>query len=481
MSETTLPDGVGRVLTSQEEMEPFLRDFTGRFVGAARHVVMPTETAEVSRLLRWCSAQGIPIVTQGGNTGLAGGATPDASGDAILLSLIKMNRLRTLDLTGNTITVESGMVLQTLQDTATASNRFFPLALGAQGSCTVGGNLSTNAGGTGVLRYGSMRDLCLGLEVVTPSGDVMGGLRGLRKDNTGYDLRDLYIGAEGTLGVITAATLKLYPTPQARVTAWAGVASVDRAIELLLLAQQALSADLTAFELMSSYCVELVERKFADSPRVLARPQPWYVLLESSDQESASHAVARFETMMADACDRGVIVDAAVAQSERQSQQFWKIRERIGLSQPRNIKHDISLPTGRIAEFIARMEDLVRSAYPECRSVVVGHLGDGNIHYNVEPPTGLDETSFSALEKAVHRTVYDEVDRLRGSMSAEHGIGASKVEDLRRYKSDVELALMHAIKQALDPLGIMNPGKLIADPRITPPGDRHRLSDGGLT
>lgn len=461
MSRELIPSDVGRVITSPEEMVPFTRDYTGRFTGSARCVVLPTETAQVSRLLRWCSANHVPVVAQGGNTGLAGGATPDVSGQAIVLSLTRMNQLRALDLAGNAVTVEAGMVLQRLQEIARDASRFFPLSLGAQGSCTVGGNLSTNAGGTGVLRYGNMRELCLGLEVVTPAGEVLDGLRSLRKDNTGFDLRDLYIGAEGTLGIITAATLKLYPTPKARVTTWAALSSPAQALDLLSLAQQALGSDLTAFELMSDYCVGLVRQKFPDTPKVFGNPFAWYVLMESSDQESEEHATERFEALMADALEQGVVDDAAIAQSKAQSLEFWKTRERMGLSQPKNIKHDISLPIGQIADFIERMDQVIQSTYPDCRTVVLGHLGDGNLHYNVEPIRKLDEADFHALEKQVHRTVYDEVERLNGSMSAEHGIGAAKVDDLRRYKSGVALNLMRSIKQALDPQGILNPGKIL--------------------
>jgi len=353
------------------------------------------------------------------------------------------------------------MVLQRVQEAARAAGRFFPLALGAQGTCTIGGNLSTNAGGTGVLRYGNARELCLGLEVVTPAGEVLDGLRGLRKDNTGYDLRDLYIGAEGTLGVITGATLKLYPEPAARVTALAAVASPAEALRLLALGQQLLGAELTAFELMSDYCVELVGTRFPDTQPVFAEAPPWYVLLESSDLQSEAHAVERFEALMTRAFDDGAILDAAIAQSHAQSQQFWLLRERIAHAQPRNIKHDISLPISRLADFIAEMDPALRQAYPGVRIVALGHMGDGNLHYNVEPPEPLEQAAFAALEKRVHRTVFDLVERMQGSMSAEHGIGAAKTEDLQRYKSPVALALMRSIKRALDPLGIMNPGKVL--------------------
>ncbi|MGJ7498072.1 FAD-binding oxidoreductase [Variovorax sp. RT4R15] len=476
MSEYTMPSDVGRILTSPEEVFPFTRDYTGRFTGPARCVVLPTETAEVSRLLRWCSANGVPVVAQGGNTGLAGGATPDCCGQAIVLSVTRMSRLRALNLADSTVTVEAGMVLQTLQDIARDTNRFFPLALGSQGTCTIGGNLSANAGGTGVLRYGNMRELCLGLEVVTPTGEVFDGLRSLRKDNSGYDLRDLYIGAEGTIGITTAATLKLYSPPKARGTTWVAQSSLEQTLRLLTLAQQALGTDLTAFELMSDYCIQLVGRKLGNGPKVFANTFAWYVLMESSDQESEAHAIGRFESLMADAFEQGVIENAAIAQSEAQSLQFWRIRERIGLSRPKNIKHDISLPIGQVANFVERMEKLIESIHPGCWTVVLGHLGDGNLHYNVEPIQELEDSALLALDKQVHRTVYDEVDRLRGSMSAEHGIGAAKVDDLRRYKSDVTLKLMRSIKQALDPQGIPNSGKLLGAAACAAENDLSLLS-----
>ncbi len=455
-------DRVGRVLTDPDVLTPFEQDWNKRFIGRARCVVQPESTSQVAALLRWCSANQTPVIPQGGNTNMTGAATPDDSGAAVILSLSRMNRVRSVDAVGNTVTVDAGVVLQTLQQVATDAGRLFPLALGAQGTCQIGGNLSTNAGGTGVLRYGNTRELCLGLEVVTPAGDVLDDLRGLRKDNTGYDLRDLYIGAEGTLGVITGATLKLYPQPVARVTALAALASPDHALRLLGLAQQMLGASLTAFELMSGYCLQLVGAKFGDTPRVFDAAHPWYVLLESSDLESEAHAVERFEALMGTAIEQEIVLDAAVAQSIAQTKQFWLVRERIALSQPKNIKHDISLPIARIGAFIEENGRAVLQRFPGTRMTILGHMGDGNLHYNVEPPQGLSDAQFVQLEKDVHRFVYDAVDAERGSMSAEHGIGRAKVADLAHYKSGVALGLMRAIKQALDPNGIMNPGKVLA-------------------
>ena len=455
------PADAGRTLTEPAQIAPFLTDWNKRFTGAARCVVQPESTSQVAALLRWCNEHRVPVVPQGGNTNMTGAATPDASGAAVVLSMARMNRVRAVDPLGNTLVAEAGVVLETLQQTAHEAGRLFPLALGAQGSCMIGGNLSTNAGGTGVLRYGNTRELCLGLEVVTPAGDVLDDLRGLRKDNTGYDLRDLYVGAEGTLGVITAATLKLYPLPVARVTAWAALSSPQHALQLLELAQRMLGASLTAFELMSDYCVQLVAAKFSDTPEVFADAHPWFVLLESSDLESEAHAIERFEALMAAALEQDIVRDAAIAQSIAQTRQFWLIRERIALSQPKNIKHDISLPIAKIGDFVEATGRQITARFAGTRMTVLGHLGDGNLHYNVEPPAGLSDAEFLQLEKDVHHFVYDAVDTARGSMSAEHGIGQAKVGDLQRYKPDVALGLMRTIKQALDPHGIMNPGKVL--------------------
>jgi FAD/FMN-containing dehydrogenase len=459
-----LPDGIGRVLTAPADTAPFLTDWRRRFSGRARAVVQPGSTAEVATLVRWCAAHRVPIVPQGGNTGLVGGGTPDGRGDAILLSLARMNRVRSIDPINNTITAEAGVVLAGVQQAALGAQRLFPLSLGAEGSCMLGGNLSTNAGGTGVLRYGNARELCLGLEVVTPAGDVLDGLIGLRKDNTGYDLRDLFIGAEGTLGVITAATMKLYPLPAAQVTALAALASPQQALRLLELAQRMLGPALTGFEMMSDYCLQLVARHFPDSARVFAEPHPWCVLLESSDLESEAHATERFGALMERALEQGIVLDAAVAQSIAQSRQFWQIRERIPDAQAAagaNFKHDISVPISAIGEFVEATGAAIARACPGTRMVVFGHLGDGNLHYNAEPPAGLDDAAFLALEQQVHHLVYDAVAARRGSISAEHGVGQVKRDDLPRYKSPVALALMRTLKQALDPHGIMNPGKVL--------------------
>ena len=459
-----IPEGVGRVLTAADETAPFLTDWRRRWRGRAIAVVQPSSTAEVAALVRWCASRHVPIVPQGGNTGLTGASVPDDSGRAVLLSLSRMNRVRAIDTVNDTITVEAGAVLASVQSAAHDAGRLFPLSLAAEGSCTIGGNLSTNAGGTAVLRYGNARELCLGLEVVTAEGEVWDGLRGLRKDNTGYDLRDLFVGAEGTLGVITAATMKLYPLPAARLTAIAAVASPHAALALLGLARDALGASLTGFEMMSDLCLTLVAKHFADCPKPLADAHPYYVLLESSDAEGEAHAGARFDALLERAIGDGVVADAVVAQSMAQSRRLWALRENISEAQAaegKNVKHDISVPISSIGEFVESTDAALARAFPGVRMVVFGHLGDGNLHYNVSPPEGVADDAFLAQEDAINALVHDAVAARSGSISAEHGIGVLRRDELPRYKSPVELALMRRIKQALDPQGLMNPGKLL--------------------
>ncbi len=454
----------GRLLTQPEDTAPFLTDWRKRYTGAALAVAQPDATEDVAAIVRWCAQRGVAVVPQGGNTSLVGGSVPYESGRSLLLSLARMNRVRAVDTVNNTITVEAGCILQNLQQAARNAGRLFPLSLAAEGSCTIGGNLSTNAGGVQVLRYGNTRELCLGLEVVTPSGDVWSGLRGLRKDNTGYDLKDLYIGAEGTLGVITAATMKLYPLPVAQVTAVAAVPDPQAAMRLLELAQARLAASLTAFELISDYCLTIVERHFAQCRRPLAAPSPWYVLLESSDAESEAHAAERFEALCGEALESGTITDAAIAASIAQSREFWALRESVPEAQVlegKNIKHDISVPISSIDRFIVETNAKIEGAYPGVRMVVFGHLGDGNLHYNVSPAPGLSPDAFMANEPALNRIVHDAVAAHRGSISAEHGVGRLKREENVRYKPALEIELMRSIKQALDPQGIMNPGKVV--------------------
>ena len=439
-------------------------DWRKRYRGRALAVVRPGSTAEVAAVVRACAAQGTAVVPQGGNTGLVGGGVPDASGTQVLLSLARLNRVRAIDAANLTMTVEAGCVLHSVQHAAAARGLLFALSLAAEGSCTIGGNLATNAGGTQVLRYGTARELCLGLEVVTPAGDIWEGLAGLRKDNTGYDLRDLYIGSEGTLGVITAATLKLHPQPAARGTALAACASLEDCVALLGLAQARLSAGLTAFEVMNALSLALVARHFPALPQPLGA-SPWTVLLEQSDAESPAHARALLEGLLAAALEGGKITNAVVAESLQQSHQLWHLRESIPLAQGQegpNIKHDIALPVSRIAGFVAHTDAVLVRRFPGVRLVDFGHLGDGNLHYNVQAPVGVDAASFlGEYEAAVNALVYDAVQAHGGSISAEHGIGSLKRDELTRRKSPVALSLMRAIKQALDPQGLMNPGRLL--------------------
>ena len=459
--------GAGHVLTSSADTAPFLTDWRGRFTGSALAVLRPASTGEVAALVQACAQWRVPLVPQGGKTGLVLGGVPDASGAAVVLSLARMNQVRAVDAVNRTMTVDAGCILQTVQEAAAAHDCLFPLSLAAEGSCTIGGNLSTNAGGTAVLRYGNARELCLGLEAVTPHGEIWHGLRALRKDNTGYDLRDLLIGAEGTLGVITGAVLKLFPQPKAVLTALVALASPRHALDLLTLAQDRCGPSLTGFELMSDVCLRLVATHFPS----LAQPfqgsaagHAWYVLLELSSSQSQAHAVALLESAIEDAIGSAIADDAVVATSHAQARGLWQLREHIPLAQAaagKNVKHDIALPVSLIAGFIARTDARVRAAFPACQLVCFGHLGDGNLHYNVAPPPGVAHADFLANQAALNRIVHDSVAESGGSISAEHGIGALKRGELAHYKSSVEMNMMRAIKAALDPLGIMNPGKIL--------------------
>ena len=457
--------GEAHVLTEPHDTAAFLTDWRRRYTGATCAVLRPGTAEEVAAIVRLAVSHRIPLVPQGGNTGLAGGATPDTSGKQAVISLARLTRVRALDTQNNTITVEAGVILAEVQARAREAGRLFALSLAAEGSCTIGGNLATNAGGTGVLRYGNARELCLGLEVVTPQGDIWNGLRGLRKDNTGYDLRDLYIGAEGTLGIITAAVMKLHPLPAAQVTALAALASPDAALEFLSLAQRTAGALLTGFELMSDFCLRLVGKHFPQLRYPFDKAHPQIVLLELSDGESEAHARGLFEQMMEAALDDGLVDDAVVAENLAQSRAFWVLREHIPLAQAEeglNIKHDIAVPISRIGTFIAESDAAIAAAIPGARMVTFGHLGDGNLHYNVQAPEGGDAKAFLAqYQAAINRLVYDSVIRHHGSISAEHGLGQLKADEAAHYKSAVELSLMRTLKHALDPLGLMNPGKVL--------------------
>ena len=393
--------GPANVLT--DDLDAYVTDWRKRAHGRALCVVRPGNTAEVAGVVQACAAQGVSIVPQGGNTGLVVGSIPDASGTQVLLSLQRMNAVRALDGQNLTVTVEAGCVLQQLQTKAEEAGFLFPLSLGSEGSCTIGGNLSTNAGGTQVVRYGNTRELCLGLEVVTAEGEILNGLVGLRKDNTGYDLRDVFIGAEGTLGIITAATMKLYPMPAATLTAWAAVPSMALAVEFLGLAHQHLGAGLTGFEVMNQFSLSLVDKHYPQLRVPLWRDTPWCVLLENADSESEAHARERFEALMASAMDAGCVTDAVVAESLAQARNLWHIRESITLAQAEeglNIKHDISIPISSIPEFVDVTDAQLAEQIPGARFVDFGHLGDGNLHYNVQAPEGDDVREFQKIGRA---------------------------------------------------------------------------------
>ncbi len=459
--------GAANVLT-EGDLIAWEQDWRRRVHGKALAVVRPGNTQEVAAVVRACADENISIVPQGGNTGLSVGSTPDESGTQVVLSLTRMNAVRHIDHDNLTMTVDAGCILQSLQEAADKEDFLFPLSLAAEGSCTIGGNLGTNAGGTQVVRYGNTRDLCLGLEVVTPEGEIWDGLKGLRKDNTGYDLRDLFIGSEGTLGVITGATMKLYPKPAAQLTAWAAVPSMPAAVRLLGLAHRQLGAGLTGFEVMGQFALSFVSRHmpqlripFTD----MKDEAPYCVLLENSDSESEQHARERFEQLLELALEDGCVVDAVVAESLAQANELWHIRESIPLAQAEegpNIKHDISVAASRIPDYVEYTDAMLQRELPGVRIVNFGHLGDGNLHYNVQAPSEGDPKAFMLEhEDRVNHLVYESVAKFGGSFSAEHGVGGLKVDKLQKYQSPVALKMMRAVKNALDPQGIMNPGRVL--------------------
>ena len=458
--------GASHVLT-EGDLSAWEQDWRKRARGKALAVVRPGSTDEVARVVKACAAAGTAIVPQGGNTGLAVGSVPDGSGSQVVLSLTRLNAIREIDAANLTVTVEAGCVLQVLQEAAEKAGFLFPLSLAAEGSCTIGGNLATNAGGTQVVRYGNARELCLGLEVVTAQGEVWHGTSGLRKDNTGYDLRDLLVGSEGTLGIITAATMKLYPLPAAQLTAWAAVPSLDHAVTLLGLAHQKLGAGLTGFEVMGQFALSLVGKHMPQLrvPFLGDEATPYCVLLENSDSESEDHARARFEALLETAFEDGCVTDAVIAENLTQAHQLWHIRESIPLAQAEeglNIKHDISIGVSRIPAFVAETDALLQKEIAGVRLVNFGHLGDGNLHYNVQAPVDGDAKVFlREQEERVNTLVYDQVEKFGGSFSAEHGIGELKVHKLEKHKSPVALGMMRAIKGALDPQNVLNPGRVL--------------------
>ncbi len=452
------------LVADRADHAPFVVDWREQYHGKAAAVVKPASTEEAARVVKLLSEAGIAMVPQGGNTSLCGASTPDGSGTQVVINLSRMNRVRAVDVDNNTMTAEAGCVLANLQEVADRHDRLFPLSLAAEGSCEIGGNLSTNAGGTAVLRYGNTRELVLGLEVVLADGRVWNGLRGLRKDNTGYDLKHLFVGAEGTLGIITAAVLKLFPKPRSRATALVAVKDPAAAVALLTKLRQRCGERVTGYELMARVCLDIVMRHMPDTRDPFAGPHPWYVLVELSDSAEGPQLQAMLEGALEAGVDEGLIRDAAVAASQAQRAALWKIREDIPEAQKvdgPSVKHDVAVPVSRVPQLIERADRALAERFPGIRIVAFGHVGDGNIHYNCSKPEPQDAEDFFAQGPEVNHIVYDVVHGLDGSISAEHGLGRLKREEIRRYKDALELDLMRAVKAALDPRGLMNPGKVL--------------------
>ena len=446
-------------------MEPFLREERGTYYGAAQAVLRPVSTEEVSAIVKICAEARLPIFPQGGNTGLAGGAVPSEDGSGVVLSFSRMNRVREIDPIDYSITVEAGVILADVQKAAENADRLFPLSLGAEGSCQIGGNISTNAGGIQVLRYGNTRSLVLGLEVVLADGRVWHGLRALRKDNTGYDMKQLFIGGEGTLGIITAATLRLFPLPKAVETAFLGLTRVEDAMELFSRARKASGDQLTAFELISRFGVDMALKRVNGIIDPLPTIFPWYVLLEVSSSEAQSGLLETLERFLSDSMEARLIKDGVIAKSGTQARDLWRIREGVVEAQKfegASVKHDISVPVSKVATFITGAHAAIEAWMPGIRPNAFGHVGDGNIHYNVHQPASAEKDAFLARQMELNRIVHDIAVGLNGSISAEHGIGRLKVAELAHYKEPLEIEMMRRVKQVLDPDGIMNPGKILA-------------------
>ena len=444
------------------QIEPYLIDSRGVYRGATPLLVRPRTAAEVCEIVRLCAEARIAIVPQGGNTGRVGGAVPSEAGDEIVLSLSRLSAIRSVDVGDEAITVEAGCVLSAVQEAADKAGRLFPLSLASEGTCQIGGTISTNAGGTTVLRYGMMRELVLGLEVVLPDGRLWDGLRGLRKDNTGYDLKQLFIGAEGTLGIITAAVLRLFPRPRETATALVAVPDVRSALAILGSLREASGGAVSAYELVARGAVELVLRHVPGCTDPMDEPHPWYVLTEVAAADSSARPA--LEASLASAIEAGWAIDAVLAESGAQAAALWRLRETIPEAETRegaSIKHDIAVPPSCVAAFMDRARAALAEAVSGVRFVSFGHLGDGNIHFNLSQPEGADPGDFLGRREAVDRIVFDIVADLDGSISAEHGVGQARRAAIRRYKSTVEIGLMQTIKTALDPHNIMNPGKLV--------------------
>ena len=460
--------GVKNIAQKEDDIEPYVTETRGIYFGKTLLVLKPANTQEVSQILKLANDNEIGVVPLSGRTGHVGGGVPNADGTEIVISIERMNNIREVDMLGNTMSVDAGVVLQTIQEEADKNDRLFPLSLGAQGSCLIGGNISTNAGGTGVLAYGNTRELVMGLEVVLASGEIWNGLRKLKKDNTGYDLRDLFVGAEGTLGIVTGAVLKLFPKPKGREVAFCGVETPEQALKHLNTAQGIAGKSLTGFEIMPLMGLQFVLRNISESRDPLSSTYPWYVLVEISSGRSAEDANAIFLEIMEAAFEAGELSDAAIAQNEKQQLDFWALREDMSESQKPeggSIKHDISVPVHLMPNFLKRADEVLKREIPDARICGFGHMGDGNIHYNITQPVSDDieatKKIFMAQREHINDLIHALVVEMNGSISAEHGIGVMKRDLMARTKQPVELEMMRSIKKALDPKGIMNPGKVL--------------------
>lgn len=455
--------GPAHALTDPEDQAPFLTEWRRLWYGRTPVVLQPGSVEEVAAICRLATETGTPIVPQGGNTGLVGGQVPDETGHEIVLSLSRLNRIREVDALGNTMTVEAGVILETVQNAADEADRLFPLSLASEGSCQIGGNIAANAGGTAVLAYGNTRDLVLGLEVVLPTGEILCGLRKLKKDNAGYDMKHLFIGSEGTLGIITAAVLKLFPRPKARSVAFVAVAAPDQAVALLNRARSAAGSDLVAFELICRGALEFSLRHAHGARDPLAEVSPWYVLMEiiGADDERARTAM---ETVLGDGLEAGEATDAVLAESLEQGRALWSLRHSLSevqIHEGGSIKHDVSLPVAAVPAFLEQATAAVLELIPGCRPVPFGHLGDGNIHFNVSQPVGADKKAYLERWDEMNAVVHGIVAEMNGSFAAEHGVGRLKRHILSTARSPAEMALMRRLKATLDPAGILSPGSVL--------------------
>jgi FAD/FMN-containing dehydrogenase len=455
------PDGI---LTDAADIAPYLTDHRKLYQGRALAVIVPRSVEQISRLLRFCNENRIGVVPHGGNTGYCGGATPDESGKQVVVSMRRMNRIRGVDALNYSLVAEAGCILADVQRAADEAERFFPLSLGSEGTCQIGGNLSTNAGGLSVLRYGMMRELVLGLEVVLADGRVLSSLGALRKDNTGYDIKSLFLGAEGTLGIITAASVKLFPKIRSSATALVAVPKVRAAVDLLARLREASGDRISSFELIPRIGIELTTQYIPGVIDPLQQPYSWYVLCELTSARAADPLDTIMEEALGAALEDGLVLDAALARNERERAALWKLRETIPEAQRidgASLKHDISVTITALPDFVERASRWVEDNVPDGRLVIYGHVGDGNLHFNLNQAPGSDRNIFLAREPAIKRAIHDLVSEFGGSFSAEHGIGRLKVGELEHYAAPVEIDLMRAVKKALDPNGVLNPGKVL--------------------